>query len=125
MTDREQTNVDRTATRVVEALTGILGDSASSNLVSAAEKIGDAAFVSLFAWERAGGFGIGGGEGGEPGGSTGFGAGGGGGGASQGRPVAVVRVSPDGVEVKPVIDFTKVGITALLSAIGLWRALRR
>jgi hypothetical protein len=29
------------------------------------------------------------------------------------------------VEVTPVIDFTKIGITLLLGAIGIWRALRR
>lgn len=44
---------------------------------------------------------------------------------SQGRPVAVIRVSRDGVEVTPVIDFTKVGVTLLLGVIGVWRALRR
>jgi hypothetical protein len=30
-----------------------------------------------------------------------------------GRPVAVIVVGPDGVEVKPVFDITKLAITAL------------
>jgi hypothetical protein len=29
------------------------------------------------------------------------------------------------VEVTPVIDFTKIGLTLLLGVIGVWRALRR
>jgi hypothetical protein len=44
---------------------------------------------------------------------------------SQGRPVAVIRLSSSGVEVTPVIDFTKIGITILLGLIGVWRTLRR
>jgi len=39
--------------------------------------------------------------------------------------VAVIRVGPGGVEVSPVIDFTKIGVTLLLGAVGVWRALRR
>jgi uncharacterized spore protein YtfJ len=41
------------------------------------------------------------------------GGGGGGGGGSLGRPVAVIVLKPDGVEVKPVLDVTKLVITAL------------
>jgi uncharacterized spore protein YtfJ len=43
--------------------------------------------------------------------------GGGGGGASSARPVAVISIRPEGVEVKPVIDVTQIGL-ALISAIG-------
>ena len=39
--------------------------------------------------------------------------GGGGGGGSLGRPVAVIVLKPDGVDIKPVIDVTKLAITAL------------
>jgi uncharacterized spore protein YtfJ len=54
----------------------------------------------------------------EAGGSTeaaveGAGGGGGGGGGAMGRPVAVIVVGPEGVEVKPVLDVTKLSITAL------------
>lgn len=43
--------------------------------------------------------------------------GGGGGGFSRARPVAVVSIRPEGVEVKPVIDVTHIGL-ALISAVG-------
>jgi uncharacterized spore protein YtfJ len=43
----------------------------------------------------------------------GAGGGGGGGGGAMGRPVAVIVVGPDGVEVKPVLDLTKISLTAL------------
>jgi len=45
------------------------------------------------------------------------GGGGGGGGTSSGRPVAVISVGPDGVEVEPIVDVTKIGL-ALLTTIG-------
>ena len=41
------------------------------------------------------------------------GGGGGGGGGSSGRPVAVIVISPDGVEVKPVLDITKLAIAGI------------
>ena len=46
-----------------------------------------------------------------------FGQGGGGGGGSLGRPVATITVSPDGVEVTPILDLTKVWI-AVLTTLG-------
>jgi len=47
--------------------------------------------------------------------------GGGGGGQAVARPVAVVTIDPDGVTVQPVLDRTKIVLTALtaLGAIGL------
>ena len=39
--------------------------------------------------------------------------------------MAVITVGPDGVDVRPVIDFTKIGVTLLLSAVGVWRMLRQ
>jgi uncharacterized spore protein YtfJ len=44
---------------------------------------------------------------------TGGGGGGGGGGGSMGRPVAVVLIGPQGVEVRPVVDVTKIALAAL------------
>ena len=41
----------------------------------------------------------------------------GGGGTATGRSVAVISIGPKGVQVKPVIDFTKIGL-ALLTTIG-------
>jgi uncharacterized spore protein YtfJ len=76
------------------------------------------------------GIGMGGGEGrGGPKGETGeeeaeiegegsgLGGGGGGGGASLARPVAVISVGPEGVQVEPVVDPTKIAI-AFFTALG-------
>lgn len=49
----------------------------------------------------------------EPKMSSGSGSGGGGGGKTFARPVAVIIVSPEGVEVRPVLDMTKIGLAAL------------
>lgn len=43
----------------------------------------------------------------------GRGSGGGGGGQTFARPVAVIVAGPDGVEIKPVLDLTKIGLAAL------------
>ncbi len=70
------------------------------------------------------GFGFGGGGGVSPqqqgqneGESAGYGGGGGGGGATAARPVAAITIGPNGVEVEPVFDLTKVAI-ALFTAVG-------
>jgi len=77
------------------------------------------------------GFGIGGGTGTEPaegeavsedepqgerGEAKGFGGGGGGGGASMGRPVAVISIGPEGVQVDPVVDATKIALAVFTTA---------
>src|SRR5512138_511739 len=49
-------------------------------------------------------------------GSRGSGGGGGGGGRTFARSVAVIVASPEGVQVKPVFDFTKVALAALTAA---------
>jgi uncharacterized spore protein YtfJ len=60
------------------------------------------------------GFGVGeGGGSGPEGQGQGMGGGGGGGGRTFSRPVAVIVVSPNGVEVKPVFDVTKIILAAL------------
>jgi uncharacterized spore protein YtfJ len=69
------------------------------------------------------GFGVGAGmdedkdEAEEPKEVSGSGGGGGGGGGSFSRPVAVITISPQGVEVKPVIDITKISL-ACFTALG-------
>ncbi len=73
------------------------------------------------------GFGVGsGGASGEQG--NGSGSGGGGGGNVFSRPVAVVVAGPQGVEVQPVFDITKIaltGITAFGFMIATVRSFRR
>jgi uncharacterized spore protein YtfJ len=111
--------------QVVTGLGRIFGDASPASVFSAPEKVGDDVIITAAAWERAGGFGFGSGSGEDAEtGERGGGSGGGGGGTSQGRPVAVIRVGATGVEVEPVIDFTKIGVTLLLAAIGVWRAFR-
>lgn len=48
---------------------------------------------------------------------SGYGVGGGGGGYASGRPVAVISIGPEGVDVKPVVDETKIAL-ALFTALG-------
>jgi uncharacterized spore protein YtfJ len=113
------------AARIGDALTGLFGEASPSTLFSEPIQHGDDLVVTAVAWERAGGFGFGAGLGQGQGEESGSGEGGGGGGFSQGRPVAVIRVTPTGVEVTPVIDFTKIGVTLLLASLGVWRTLSR
>lgn len=47
---------------------------------------------------------------------TGGCGGGGGGGRTLSRPVAVVVISPEGVEVEPVVDVTKIAIATITAA---------
>jgi len=59
------------------------------------------------------GFGVGSGGGGESADASGTGGGGGGGGRVLSRPVAVIVSSPAGVEVKPIVDITKIAMAGL------------
>jgi uncharacterized spore protein YtfJ len=52
----------------------------------------------------------------------------GGGGGSNGRPVAIITIGPDGVNIKPVFDITKIalaGITAWIAMFALFRRMRK
>lgn len=117
--------VEGLAGEIRASLEKLFGTAAPGTVFSEPRTVGDDLVIAAAAWERAGGFGFGAGEGQGEKGDHGSGGGGGGGGASQGRPVAVIRIGPGGVEVKPVIDFTKIGVTLLLGAAGVWGMLRR
>lgn len=119
MTDHPS-HIERAAGRTVEGLDAVFGPASPAAVFSEPERLGDDLVITAASWERAGGFGFGGGGGAPDHG----GGGGGGGGTSVGRPVAVIRVGAGGIEVEPVIDLTKLAVTALLSALGVWRALR-
>jgi uncharacterized spore protein YtfJ len=58
-------------------------------------------------------------------GRRGGGSGGGGGGSTLARSVAVIVSSPEGVEVRPVIDVTKIALAALTAAGFVWAAWRK
>lgn len=85
---------------------------------------GDALIIPAAEVLTIAGFGMGGGSGtasdasGTP--RQGKGGGGGGGGRTLARSVAVVVASPAGVEVKPVLDLTKIALAALTAAGFVW-----
>ena len=79
-------------------------------------RIGDRVVIPAASVEFSGGFGFGG--------DSQSNGGGGGGGYQAGRPVAIIEAGPDGVRVKPVIDFTRVGLTLVAAALTVWRASR-
>jgi len=111
--------------RIDRSLEKLFGEASTNTVFSAPEAVGDDLVIFASAWERAGGFGYGAGSGtSESTGDQGEGGGGGGGGGSQGRPVAVIRVGAGGIQVEPVVDLTKIAVTFLLAAAGVWRVLR-
>jgi len=80
-------------------------------------RVGDRVVIPAAAIECSVGFGFGG-----DGRSNG---GGGGGGHQVGRPVAIIEAGPSGVRVKPVVDFTRVGLTLVAAVLTVWRATRK
>ena len=109
------------AENVATALTALV-DVSAGLVYGPPVTVGDRVIVSAATVERAGGYGFGRGEDTTAGG---LGAGGGGGGYAAGRPVAVIEVGPEGVRVKPVLDFTKIGLTLIAAALTIWKATRR
>lgn len=113
-------NLSAAAGRAGDLLARFFGDASPATVFSAPERVGEDVVITAAAWERAGGFGFGGGGGIMDDG----GGGGGGGGVSEGRPVAVIRLRADGTEVTALPDVTKIAVTVVLAAVGVWRALR-
>jgi uncharacterized spore protein YtfJ len=122
MTDRptDQTfdPINHAAARTNEGFAEFTRGLSASTVFGKPEKTGDQLVITAATIERAGGFGFGGG-----GGPSG-GGGGGGGGAAAGRPVAVIEIGPDGVRVKPVLDFTRIGIAVIGALLALRRMVR-
>jgi hypothetical protein len=115
--------VDRVGVQTRDGLKRIFGG-LSADKVFATEQVGDRVVITAAAIERAGGFGFGAGsDGDDP--TSGGGGGGGGGGSAQARPVAIIEVTSEGVSVRPVLDFTKIGVTALVSFVAAWRLMRK
>ncbi len=77
-------------------------------------RIGDRVVIPAATVEFSGGFGFGG--------DAESNGGGGGGGYQAGRPVAIIEAGPAGVTVKPVIDFTRIGIAVVAAILTIWRA---
>lgn len=125
--DEEMRDAMANAGRSVERALARIHDGTSAGAVfSPAERIGDKLVITAAEVKRAGGFGFGAGLGTDDPSERGAGGGGaGGGGQSDARPVAVITVGPDGVSVKPVLDYTKIGLAVLAGALTLWRLTRK
>ena len=76
-------------------------------------QVGDTTIIPTAEVVSVMGIGVGEGGGNGPENMGGAGAGGGGGGKSFSRPVAVIVAGPHGVEVKTVLDVTKIALAAL------------
>ena len=83
---------------------------------------GDRLLIPAAEVVAAAGFGMGSGAGETDRARRGGGGGGGGGGSTLARSVAVIVSSPEGVEVRPVIDLTKIALAALTAAGFVWAA---
>ena len=118
MTDQTSDPIESAAARTNEGFAQFTDGLSASTVFGKPEQIGDRLVITAATLERAGGFGFGGG-----GGRTG-GGGGGGGGAADGRPVAVIEIGPNGIRVKPILDFTRFGIAVIDALIALRRAIR-
>ncbi len=59
----------------------------------------------------------------DEGGDGGYGGGGGGGGTAVGRPVAAIVIGPDGVQVKEIVDPTKIAVAFFTTIFGIFMAL--
>lgn len=90
-----------------------------------AERVGDRVVITAAAVERGGGWGFGAGRGGDDEQGEGDGGGGGGGGRAEARPVAAIDIGPNGVDIRPIVDVTKVGIALIASLVTIWRLTRR
>lgn len=117
--------IEEVGGRITDGLNEIMGG-LDASAVFQVEEIEGRHFVTAAAIERGGGFGFGAGAGSdEDTTQVGSGGGGGGGGSAQARPVAIIEITPDAVRIRPVLDFTRVGLTLLISAITVWRLVSR
>jgi uncharacterized spore protein YtfJ len=113
-------NVPNIAEQVAQGLTN-LTDVGADRIFRDPVHVGDRVVITAAAIDIAAGMGVGNG-----GDNTGNGGGGGGGGGrTEGRPVAAIDIGPEGVTIRPIIDFTRIGVTLLIGAIAVWRATRK
>jgi uncharacterized spore protein YtfJ len=103
---------DEQSLRLVEK---IFGAARASAVFSAPVTAGVYTVITASEVTAGGGFGSGHGseQGSDPAQPASGGGGSGGGGGASGRPVAVIVVGPDGVQVKPIFDVTKFGLAVL------------
>jgi uncharacterized spore protein YtfJ len=101
---------------VAESLSNIV-DVSAQRVYSEPVQVGERIVIPAATIESAGGFGFGG--------DTMNNGGGGGGGWGNGRPVAIIEAGPEGVRIKPVLDFTKLALTLVAAGLTIWRATKR
>ena len=106
---------DRVRTTISEGFDRLLNVSAQT-VYAEPVRVGERVVIPAAAIEFFGGFGFGV--------DTVEQGGGGGGGRNVGRPVAIIEAGPEGVRIRPVIDFTRIALTLLAAGITVWRAMR-
>jgi uncharacterized spore protein YtfJ len=118
--DHTDVRVSNLASQVADGLSNMTSVSAE-RVFREPVHVGDRVVIVAAAFDISGGMGFG--TGGD---NVGNGGGGGGAGAhTEGRPVAAIEVGPDGVRIRPIVDFTRIGVTLLISGFAVWRAMRR
>jgi uncharacterized spore protein YtfJ len=118
--DNTDVRVSNLASQVADGLSNMTSVSAE-RVFREPVHVGDRVVIVAAAFDISGGMGFG--TGGD---NVGNGGGGGGAGAhTEGRPVAAIEVGPDGVRIRPIVDFTRIGVTLLISGFAVWRAMRR
>ena len=119
-------SMERTQEHAVAAMQTIVSAARADAVYGNPVTVGDYTIITASEVAAGGGFGFGGGSGpapvssaaatGEPAQAKAVGGGGGGGGGSTARPVALIVIGPAGVEVRPVVDVTKIALAVLTGA---------
>ena len=122
----EETTLAPAAERAAEVVERLIDAGDVSKVYGEPIQQGDTPLIPTAEILAIAGIGMGGGAGVSDDGrkSRGSGGGGGGGGRTLARAVAVVVVTPEGVAVKPVIDFTKIALAFLTAAGFVWASWR-
>ena len=125
----ERTTGAPSAARVAEIMDRLLAGGDVARVYGEPVRHGDTLVIPAAEVLTIAGFGMGSGSGAAGGSGTGArrgsGGGGGGGGRTLARAVAVVVSSPTGVEVRPIVDVTKIALAALTAAGFVWASWRR
>ena len=100
-------------------------DFGAKTVFGAPVEAGGRTVIPCAAFDAGGGFGFGGGGGDDGQGNVGRGSGFGFGGRTQGHPVAIIEITDDGVRVRPVFDWTRLGLVAVTTALAVWLKSRR
>ena len=116
-------SADQADEKLLDSMRGMFAAAQPSIVYGEPRQIGEKTIITASEVFSGGGFGFGRGVGTAPSrangatqgpdANTGGGTGGGGGGGSSSRPVAVIIADANGVRVQPVVDVTKIVLTAL------------